>query len=46
MLLSDTPVAAPSMSSMADRSQLILLNRDSIPVNGIGENYYFFVLFL
>ena len=31
MLLSVTPVAAPSMSSMAERSQLILLNKESIP---------------
>ena len=33
ILLSVTPEAAPNMSSMADLSQLILLNNDSIPEN-------------
>lgn len=31
MLLSVTPDAAPNMSSIADLSQFILLNRESIP---------------
>ena len=33
ILLSVTPVVAPNISSIEDRSQLILLNSDSIPEN-------------
>lgn len=40
MLLSVTPDWAPNMSSMADLSQLILLNNESIPASSQNKNHF------